>query len=253
MLFILWDLLHTFFLDACLGLPEGEGSPQECARAIVKIEIITTTGKDSQLPPYVILALQRAGLGRRHYQEHACTEALKLLQDGANVEINLPPGTGKTLIGQIIGCIWIREQGKHNKVLCVLPSSNLRQQHHEYCLRWAAEPRLCTPLEITSQWVSSKRIWHQGLAEKADFWFILPELFCNAIQSAHITGELLRRIGLVILDEYDSFSIGVLRAEGENLRFSKDFQRLLGILDRPDYRYLLMSATPARKPRTDGP
>jgi hypothetical protein len=50
----------------------------------------------------------------------------------------------------------------------------------------------------------------------------------------------------VILDEYDSFSIGVLRAEGENLRFSKDFERLIEILGRSKRSYVLMSATPAR-------
>jgi superfamily II DNA/RNA helicase len=198
------------------------------------------------LPEYIIRALAQAGLTRREYQEHACSEALRTLEQGKNVEINLPPGTGKTLISQIIGCIWIREKQVRNKVLCVLPSSNLRQQHYEYCLWWAAEAGLCNPLEITSTWISNKRFWHQGVAQKADYWFVLPELFCNAISTAHITSELLRQVSLVVLDEYDSFSIGVLRAEGENLRFSKDFERLIEILGRLERSYVLMSATPAR-------
>ncbi len=198
------------------------------------------------LPEYILRALAQAGQTRRGYQEHACIEGLRTLEQGKNVEINLPPGTGKTLISQIIACIWIRENETRNKVLCVLPSSNLRQQHHEYCLWWAAEAGLCKPLEITSTWISNKRFWHQGVAQNANFWFVLPELFCNAVSTAHITGELLRQISLVILDEYDSFSIGVLRAEGENLRFSKDFERLIEILGRSKRSYVLMSATPAR-------
>lgn len=207
--------------------------------------------KPGELPAYVLRALDRAGLTRRGYQEHACLEALHTLELGKNVEINLPPGTGKTLISQIIGCIWIREHAARNKVLCVLPSSNLRQQHHEYCFWWASESQLCIPLEITSAWISNKRVWHQGVAQRANFWFVLPELFSNAVASAHITGELLREISLVILDEYDSFSIGVLRAEGENLRFSKDFGRLFEILGRSKRSYLLMSATPARSAEED--
>lgn len=197
-----------------------------------------------KLPPYILVALARVGLARRQYQEHACTAALRTLEQGNNVEINLPPGTGKTLISQIIGCIWIREHPAKNKVLFVLPSSNLRQQHHEYCFWWASESGLCLPLEITSAWISNKRVWHQGVAQKANFWFVLPEVFCNAVATAHITGDLLRDISLVILDEYDSFSIGVLRAEGENLRFSKNFERLLEILSQSKRSYLLMSATP---------
>lgn len=98
----------------------------------------------------------------------------------------------------------------------------------------------------------NKRVWHQAEAAKADLWFVLPEVFYNAVQTAHITVELLQSIGLVILDEYDSFSIGVIRAEGEHLRFSKHFEHFLEIFEKSDRRYLLMSATPARRSRLEG-
>jgi hypothetical protein len=51
---------------------------------------------------------------------------------------------------------------------------------------------------------------------------------------------------LVIFDEYDAFSIGVLRAEGYKLRFTKDSEHLIALLKQRERRYLLMSATPAQ-------
>ena len=102
----------------------------------------------NSLPDYITGALKRVGLSRRKYQETACLETLRLFKDDQNAEINLPPGTGKTLIAQIVGCIWIREREQRgsNKVLCILPSSTLREQHHTYCTWWAGEAGLCTPL-----------------------------------------------------------------------------------------------------------
>lgn len=199
------------------------------------------------LPAYIIAGLKRVGLSRRKYQETACVEALNLLTNGENAEINLPPGTGKTLIGQMIACVWIRERGpSEDKVLCILPSSVLREQHHWYCVWWAGESGLCKPLEITTEWIRSRRVWHQAQAEERDFWFALPTVFCNAVKSGHIPFSALRRIGLVLIDEYDAFSIGVLRAEGYGLRFSKPSERFFQMLGQRDRRYLLVSATPAR-------
>jgi ERCC4-related helicase len=199
------------------------------------------------LPPYIVAALRRVGLSRRKYQETACLDALHLFRDGNNVEINLPPGTGKTLISQIVGCVWIREgSGSDNKVLCVLPSSALREQHYSYCVWWAGEAGLCEPLEVKSEWIQRRGVWHQRQAEQSDFWFALPRVFCNAVKSAHVPFSALKRVGLVILDEYDTFSIGVLRAEGYSLRFSKPSERLFRLLEQKERRYLLMSATPAR-------
>jgi superfamily II DNA or RNA helicase len=199
------------------------------------------------LPDYILAALDRVGLSRRKYQKTASFEALSLLRRGENAEINLPPGTGKTLISQIIACIWLREgRASSQKVLCVVPSSTLREQHYDFCGWWAKGGGLCRPLEISSRWLDDKGVWHQMNVSNSDFWFALPEVFCNAVDTAYISMEQLDLISLVILDEYDAFSIAVLRAEGERLRFSKDCQRLLNLLEKRERRYLLMSATPAR-------
>jgi hypothetical protein len=211
---------------------------------------LTRVARRDGFPQYIIAALQRAGLSRRLYQETATLGAIRLLREGKNPEIDLPPGTGKTLIGQIVGCMWIRElaTGSTGKVLCVLPSSILREQHHAYCSWWAGGAGLCRPLEIASEWVHSRSIWHQKQATESDFWFTLPRVFCNAVESGHIPFRALRQVGLVILDEYDTFSVSVLRAGGYDLRFSRPSARLFDILGRRERRYLLTSATPARAP-----
>jgi ERCC4-related helicase len=172
---------------------------------------------------------------------------LRILNRGKNAEINLPPGTGKTLITQIIACIWLEERrAKGEKVLCVVPSSVLREQHYDYCDWWASGVTLCKPLEVNSKWADNTRVWHQLQAQKTNFWFSLPEVFCNAVEQARIPMDALDRITLVIFDEYDAFSIRVLRAAGERLRFAKDYERLMGLLELRKRRYLLTSATPAR-------
>jgi len=199
------------------------------------------------LPDYVITALDRVGLERREYQEFACLEALDLLRNGENAEINLPPGTGKTLIGQMIACSWIRESALRNrKVLCILPSSILREQHYYNWVLWTSEIEQCRALEITSEWVRSRSVWHQGQAENRHIWFALPMLFCNAVDSGCIPFSALSQVGLVVIDEYDAFSIAVLRAGGYSLRFSKPAERLYRVLEASCPRYLLLSATPAR-------
>ena len=199
------------------------------------------------LPPYILRALDRVELSRRIYQATAATAALRVIRGGRNAEINLPPGTGKTLISQIVGCVWLQERREAGeKVLCVVPSSVLRAQHHSYCVWWAGDARLCTPLEVSSEWKASTNVWHQVSARQTDFWFSLPEIFCNTVDSSQIPADALDRITLVILDEYDAFSIGILTAGGHRLRFTKDYTRLLEILQRRERRYLLMSATPAR-------
>ena len=198
-------------------------------------------------PDYILDALRRVGLARREYQEYASIEALKLLQDGFNAEINLPPGTGKTLISQIIGCIWLRQNDRdRRKVLCIVPTSNLLGQHFQYCQWWAGESKLCVPLEISPGWIRSKSIWHQKRAEQSDFWFAMPELFFNAVNNAYVPDDTLAHVGLVIIDEYDAFSVGLIRAEGHQFRFDKDFDKLAMRLMAHERRYLLMSATPAR-------
>jgi len=198
------------------------------------------------LPAYILRALDRAELSRRPYQATAATEALRAIRSGRNAEINLPPGTGKTLISQIVGCIWLVEHQMAEKVLCVVPSSILRAQHHDYCDWWAGESKLCKPLQVSPEWKASTNVYHQVNARKTDFWFSLPEIFCNTVDSAQIPEDALDRVTLVILDEYDAFSIGILTARGQRLRFTKDYARLLEILRRRERRYLLMSATPAR-------
>jgi len=199
------------------------------------------------LPAYILRALDRVELSRRTYQATAAMEALRVIRSGRNAEINLPPGTGKTLISQIVGCIWLSEhQAGGDKVLCVVPSSVLRAQHHNYCDWWAGESKLCKPLEVSPEWKASTNVYHQVSARKTDFWFSLPEIFCNTVDSVQIPEDALDRVALVILDEYDAFSIGILTARGQRLRFTKDYARLLEILRRRERRYLLMSATPAR-------
>ena len=205
----------------------------------------TLTPWIDELPDYIYAALERVGLSRRPYQKVACLESLRLLRNGANVEINLPPGTGKTLISQIIGCIWCRESSHDRTVLCVVPTSALREQHYRYCVWWAQD--LCKPLEITSEWIHRKSKFHNQVADHSNFWFTLPEVLYNAItKTAHISYEVFDKVGLVIFDEYDAFSIGVLRAEGYKLRFTKDSDRLISLLKQRERRYLLMSATPAQ-------
>ncbi len=199
------------------------------------------------LPDYILDALQRVGLARREYQEYASIEALKLLQAGINAEINLPPGTGKTLISQIIGCIWLKQaENSKRKVLCIVPTSNLLDQHFRYCQWWTEESGLCVPLQISAEWVRSKSVWHQKRAEQSDFWFAMPELFLNAVNNAYIMDDTLTHLGLVIIDEYDAFSVSLIRAEGHQLRFNKDFDRLVTRLMGYERRYVLMSATPAQ-------
>ena len=89
-------------------------------------------------------------------------------------------------------------------------------------------------------------MWHQKQAERSDFWFALPGVLCNAVESAHITFRAIKEVGLVLLDEYDAFSVSVLKSEGYSLRLSKPSEQLFSILERRDRRYLLTSATPAR-------
>lgn len=200
------------------------------------------------LPEYIYSAMRRVGLSRRAYQETACIEALRLLRNRQNAEINLPPGTGKTLISQIIGCVWTRESVPEcSKVLCIVPTSTLRSQHYNYSVWWAGHSRLFQPLEFTTDWIHSKGVWHQKVVEQSNFWFALPELFTNAVRSVRVPFEVLDTVGLVIFDEYDAFSIGVLRAEGYKLRFSKDCEQLVELLAHRERRYLLMSATPAQE------
>lgn len=199
------------------------------------------------LPDYIIRALERAGLERREYQESAYLKALELLRNGENAEINLPPGTGKTLISQMIACSWIKESASSSsKVLCVLPSSILREQHYYNWVWWASDIEMCTPLEVSSEWMRHRGVWHQGQVENRNIWFALPSLFCNAVDAGYIPLGALNRVGLVVIDEYDAFSIAVLRAGGYRLRFSRPAERLSNILDGQDRRYLLLSATPAR-------
>jgi hypothetical protein len=90
-------------------------------------------------------------------------------------------------------------------------------------------------------------VWHQKSAEQSDFWFTLPQIFSNVVDTSRIPPGALDQVTLVILDEYDAFSIGILTERGQRLRFTKDYARLLEILRQcPRRRYLLMSATPAR-------
>jgi RecG-like helicase len=200
----------------------------------------------AELPSYILAAIDHAdGLARRIYQTTAAMEAFRILRAGGNAEINLPPGTGKTLISQIVACMWLREQLAAAKVLCVVPTSILRRQHFNYC-EWWAGGQLCTPLEISSEWSGSRRVWHQKSAEQSDFWFTLPQIFSNVVDTSRIPPGALDQVTLVILDEYDAFSIGILTERGQRLRFTKDYARLLEILRQRPRSYLLMSATPAR-------
>ena len=197
------------------------------------------------LPGYIIDALQKADFSARKYQEIASLEALRILKNGMNAEINLPPGTGKTLISQIIGSIWIRESDPSvGKVLCVVPTSALREQHYHYSW-WAEYSNLCRPLELSAERLKRKGSAHREFFLEKNFWFALPESFCNAYELGYIPYKALASVGLVIIDEYDAFSIRILKFEGYKLRFSKDYERLMGALNQKNRQYLLMSATPA--------
>src|SRR4051794_27372578 len=110
------------------------------------------------LPAYILHALHRVGLSRRTYQRTASLEALRILRRGKNAEINLPPGTGKTLITQIIACIWLEERiTKEEKVLCIVPSSALQEQHYYYCEWWASDVTPLKPLEVNSEWLANTK------------------------------------------------------------------------------------------------
>lgn len=212
------------------------------------MSIYPVSDNNDKLPEYISIALRNAGYSKRQYQAKASLDAIRLLLSGKNVEINLPPGTGKTLISQIISSIWIMESEPiFKKVLCIVPSSTLREQHFRYSW-WAQESHLCSSLEITPDWLNCKSSPHWNKFEESNFWFAMPESFCNAYDSGYIPYSSLDEVGLVIIDEYDAFSIGVLRAEGYSLRFTKDYERLLNILKCVNRKYLLTSATPAMNP-----
>ena len=194
-------------------------------------------------PQYIIEALRKAKLGRRKYQQTAVSKAINILTGGNNAEITLPPGTGKTLISQIIGCVWLNSINSHSKILTVLPSRPLSAQHFQHITYWAGVAGLCKPLLLSSIFFSKRNLIHGAYLAKSNYWFTLPEIFLNKI-GTYITPRFLNEIDLVIIDEYDAFSIGVLRDFGYSHEFSKDLNNLMDLFDFSRQRFLLLSATP---------
>lgn len=198
------------------------------------------------IPEYIYSAIEKVGFEKRTYQTKAIINSLDILLNGNNVEINLPPGTGKTLISQIISCIWILEYFPNNKVLFILPSRILSKQHFEFFEKWAYfGTNLCNPVLISSQWANTKNIPHQETLRERNPWFTTPGIFANRIGKI-IPYEILPLINLVIVDEYDAFTIGVMQSYGINQRFSIALSNLFEWFDVEKKNYLLLSATPIK-------
>ena len=196
-------------------------------------------------PNYIVTALKKAKLSIRKYQEIACCKSITFIREGKNVEINLPPGTGKTLISQIISIIWLKESDdKTKKSLFILPSTNLLQQHADYCFLWAGLSGLCNVISINSEFIKNKRIDHQMAISESNMIFSMPKILYNSIQNGYFTESDLHQIGLVVVDEYDALSIGILTSYGIVIKFNKSYEKLMDILNNIDSKYVLLSATP---------
>lgn len=202
-------------------------------------------------PDYVRDALQQSGFEERDYQKVAVAGALSLLRKRRSAEIDLPPGTGKTLVGHIVAWIWEREIRKSNCVLILVPSTVLREQHsHAFC-QWIPRGD-CPSIEWSTEWLKSKKVWHPQRAEHSRVFFALPESLAASIRSGQMPHTVWDRIGLVIVDEYDSFSLGTLLAEGadlvgndrENIQLKLSLSSLVPHLKSSPRVYLRLSATP---------
>lgn len=189
-------------------------------------------------------AIEAVNFENREYQCYAVKQVLKELKSN-NVELNLPPGTGKTLISQIVASEWL-ECRKDEKCLCILPSSVLLDQHYNFCCFWAKYQNLLSPLKIDSEWIRRKGVPHTNYFNHMNMWFSLPELLSNNLEKNIIPRQSLKRISLIIIDEYDSFSLGILRSEGVSTSFNKPFLSLLKKLEDINCRYFLLSATPEK-------
>lgn len=194
-------------------------------------------------PSDITAAIRAGGFSDRFYQRYAVYQALEVLVAGKNAEVVLPPGTGKTLIAQIVAVLWARRSAAADqRVLFLLPTRLLREQHFYVCLNWAEA--LCGPLEVSSEWLRNRAAWHANLIEKHNFYFALPVSLEGGLQSGKFSATSWAQVGLVICDEYDAFSVGILRAEGMGERDSKSFDALRESLAQRKRAFLLMSATP---------
>jgi len=210
-------------------------------------------------PSYVADALRDAGLEERDYQKIAVAGTLDLLRHHKSAEVDLPPGTGKTLVGHISAWIWTRELSKRsNRVLVLVPSTILLEQHSYAFSRWVPRGD-CPSIEWSSEWLKSKNKWHAQRAEESSVFFALPEALAGSIESGQMPQTVWNRIGFVVVDEYDAFSLGTLQAEGAGLRNDREsvelklnLSSLVTHLRKPARLYLRLSATPLAEPAIQG-
>jgi ERCC4-related helicase len=198
---------------------------------------------DYDYPNYIKSALRAGDFNERNYQKYAVSKAMEVLRSGQNAEIVLPPGTGKTLIAQIIACRWRHEEPTcRSRILFLLPTRVLREQHCTTCDRWARD--LCLPLEVSGEWLNDRRPWHADEVRKRYVYFALPRSLHGGLQKGKFPADCWSKIGLVVIDEYDAFSVGILTAEGVRERVSKNLSILVSDLKSRTRGFLLMSATP---------
>lgn len=201
---------------------------------------------NNEIPEYIFTTLEKAGYEKREYQIYAINKILENLKMGINVELNLPPGTGKTIISQIVSVIYQKEIKKDKKILFLLPTKILLYQHFLVYESWAYNKNyLCKPLLLDSNWFNNKRIYHQQKLHESSILFSLPQVFRNNI-GIRIPYSILHEIELLIIDEYDVFTIEVMRSYGIHNIFSKTFENLLHEFKINNKQFLILSATPIK-------
>jgi superfamily II DNA or RNA helicase len=204
----------------------------------------------SRLPQHVVRALSQYGYEIRDYQAEAVCRSISMLTAGTNVGISLPPGTGKTLISQIIATLWLeRHQERTERVLCIVPNTNLLMQHY-VSSNWAFQGRLWNPLKVDTEWRNNKQISHDTEATEATVWFALPSQLERGLERGDIRNDLINSISLIVVDEFDSFSKVILSEEGEErtLAFKEQMLSLGRALGERERRFVFMSATPPPRP-----
>ena len=94
---------------------------------------------------------------------------------------------------------------------------------------------------------------------RVECFFTLPEALASSIESGQMPQTVWNRIGFVVVDEYDAFSLGTLQAEGAGLRNDREsvelklnLSSLVAHLREPTRLYLRLSATPLAEPATQG-
>ena len=200
-------------------------------------------------PEYILRALQNAGFEERDYQKVAVSGVVSLLQRGKAAEVDLPPGTGKTLVGHIVAWMWVHDLGSaRNRVLILVPSTILLEQHSRVFQQWVPYSQ-CPSIEWSSEWLSSRRVWHAQQAENARVFFALPQALAGSIRSGRMPQSVWSTIRLVIIDEYDAFSLGAIAAESldpqqASIHLKLSLSSLVNSLQETSRVYFRLSATP---------